>query len=420
MKFSFVKANATKILLLPLYVAVGLFASVLPRNRRLWVFGRKSGFGEGPLRVLQEVRRRHPDFRLIWMAQSENDKIEAESAGVACVTRKSVAGFVATLRAGVVVLTHGLGDVNRPAAPGAKIIQLWHGTPLKLISLDAPATYRAGDGAVGRLLGAMMLLPYRAAYRTPSVYVAACETSAARFETAFGIPASKILVAGDPRCDCLWSSNGEQARVDARQALAALWGRAALPDRILMYAPTWRDGETDPGVPGAGDWQAIAAACERINAMLVIRSHPHGYGMEDVSLDAEMRERIRFLPATVVNDVTPYLHAIDGLITDYSALAMDYAQLERPIYFFAPDLAAYERTRGLYEPYGEFTEGVWDTCWLQVLSSIEATQPGTPAYHQKIENSRRMKHRYHAYSDGMASSRVVDCVLAATRSAGEA
>jgi glycosyltransferase involved in cell wall biosynthesis len=54
-KFTFAKANAGKLVRLPLYALAGLVASVFPRDRELWVFGRKTGVGEGPLRLLRVV-----------------------------------------------------------------------------------------------------------------------------------------------------------------------------------------------------------------------------------------------------------------------------------------------------------------------------------------------------------------------------
>lgn len=410
MKFSFVRANTSKILLLPVYVVMGLIARLWPRNRRLWVFGRKSGFGEGPLRVLQEVRQRHPDFRLVWMAQDEKDLAAARDAGVEGVMRASWAGFLTTLRASVIVITHGLGDVNRPAAPGAKIIQLWHGTPLKLISLDSPSTYSFGRGLISRVMGRLMLIPYKAAFRAPHAYVAAAELSAERFVTAFGVGRSDILVIGDPRCDCLTSSDQALSREAARKRLAAIWAVDSLPERIFMYAPTWRDGEPDPGVPGSAELQRISEMCNAVNACLVIRSHPWGYGADTMHQEGEAPACVRFLPSSLVSDVTPLLHAVDGLITDYSAIAIDYALLERPIYFFAPDLASYAETRGFYEPYEIFTDGDWVSRWHDVMAQIDADALSAESHVRRCVRSRLIKHRHHAFDDGRSSERLLDFI----------
>lgn len=413
-RFSFVKANTSKMLLLPVYVFVGLLARLWPRSRKLWVFGRKSGFGEGPLRVLLEVRARHPDFRVVWVAQNDKDLAAARHAGVECVLRSSLAGFLATLRAGVIVITHGLGDISRPAAPGAKIIQLWHGTPLKLISLDSPSTYSFGRSLVARAMGRLMLVPYRAAFRAPHAYVAASELSAQRFVTAFGLPRKRILVTGDPRCDCLFASDPELSRKLARRTLAKLWGVETLPETILMYAPTWRDGEVDPGVPGPAEIGCLAKMCDETGACLIIRSHPWGFGADALHLQQEIPASIRFLPSSLVSDVTPLLHAVDGLITDYSAIAIDYSLLERPIYFFAPDLATYVATRGLYEPYEVFTNEDWCSHWYEVISQILHDMSGAGTYAKRCDRTRAIKRRHHAFHDGRAASRLLESISTST------
>jgi CDP-glycerol glycerophosphotransferase len=408
MKFSFVKANAAKIVLLPLYAVLGVLAMTMPRNARLWAFGRKSGFGEGPLRVLEEVRRRHPDIRVVWLAQNAHDLSLAEAAGVESYLKTSFRALWVTVRAAVLVITHGLGDVFRPAAPGARVIQLWHGTPLKLIGLDAPSTYQIGGNCLGRALGALLIWPYRATYRIPTVYVAASVLSARRFQSAFGIAESKLLKIGDPRCDCLQVANGAEARAMARVHLAKLWAEQDLPERLFLYAPTWRDGDVDPGVPSSEERAVISEVCRRLNAYLVIRSHPHGYGMDGLSSDTVAAQCFRFLPAEAINDATPYLHGIDGLVTDYSAIAIDYALLERPIYFFAPDLADYVKARGLYEPYADFTGNHWSNDWHEVALAIQADAEDRISYEKRCDRTRSIKTRHHLFGDGGASKRLVE------------
>jgi CDP-glycerol glycerophosphotransferase (TagB/SpsB family) len=407
MKFSFAQANIKKTLLLPVYAVVGMVALVVPRDPQLWVFGRKSGFGEGPWRVLEEVRIHCPEARMVWIAQDDKDIELASNAGVECYRRTSWAAFRVTLRAAHIVVTHGLGDVVRPAALGGALIQLWHGTPLKRIGLDSPVTYRMGKGWLGRLSDWAILTLHRAAFRLPAAYIAASAISSQRLQSAFGVPAGKVLDIGDPRCDCLQMQDQLRERATARAQLTKLWGVADLPEKLWLYAPTWRDGDPDPGIPSIEELRKLAELCERGGGWLVIRSHPHGYGMEGLSGCAGTSAIFRFLTVDAVNDATPLLHAIDGLITDYSAIAMDYSLLERPIYFFAPDLKKYASERGLYEPYEQFTDGVWSSDWAGVAAAIERDARDAQSYRASCERSRAMKARYHRHVDGKAAERLV-------------
>lgn len=50
-------------------------------------------------------------------------------------------------------------------------------------------------------------------------------------------------------------------------------------------------------------------------------------------------------------DVNEVMLAADILVTDYSSIIFEYALLNRPMAFLAPDLAAYERERGFFFDY---------------------------------------------------------------------
>ena len=47
-------------------------------------------------------------------------------------------------------------------------------------------------------------------------------------------------------------------------------------------------------------------------------------------------------------DVTELMLVSDGLLTDYSSVMFDYALLDRPLLFFAPDADSYGQERGTY------------------------------------------------------------------------
>jgi len=139
--FTFGAGNARKVLRLPLYALGALATLLVPRTPRLWVFGSGIGVGEGALPLYRAARQALPDsVRLVWLAGSSAELTAAIAAGLDAERRSGWRGFRLTLRARVLVVTHGFGDVNRYATRGGFVVQLWHGIPLKRLHLDSDAT----------------------------------------------------------------------------------------------------------------------------------------------------------------------------------------------------------------------------------------------------------------------------------------
>ncbi|GLQ50821.1 CDP-glycerol glycerophosphotransferase family protein [Dyella flava] len=406
--FTFAKANTAKLIRLPLYVLAGLLALVFPRNRQLWVFGRKTGVGEGPLRLLRVAAKEYPQLRLVWIAQEKSHYDEARQLGLEVYQKSSWRAHWLTLRAGVGVVTHGFGDLCRPFVPGMYLVQLWHGSPLKRIHLDAPNAQRTGasgrKGQIGAWLVAQM---FKASAALIRCIPATAQIVRSRFKSAWGWrDFGRIRLTGDPRCDVLLEGDPVSRRAEAIQRLADIWDTPALPAKLVLFAPTWRDGEADPTLPHAEVLHALNELLARHNAWLVVRSHPWGVAQEDIG--SMERGRIRFLSASMLHDVNRVLNAFDVLITDYSAIAMDYSLLQRPIVFFAPDLEAYQRSRGLYETYDEFTGGEWFADWHGVATKLASILGDEKSATQTAENTGiRLARRYHNHVDANSAHRLL-------------
>jgi glycosyltransferase involved in cell wall biosynthesis/CDP-glycerol glycerophosphotransferase (TagB/SpsB family) len=408
MKFTFARANAAKLVRLPWYAMMGLVALCVPRRRHLWVFGRKTGVGEGPLRLWHEVRRCYPAVRLVWLAQDRRQRDEAIALGLEAYTIDSWKARWLTLRAGVGVVTHGFGDLARPFVPGMRVIQLWHGSPLKRIHLDAANVHGAGRGALARFGSGWMRWAFALSARLIAFVPCSSPMVAERFRTAWGYrDLRRIEVTGDPRCDVLLEGAPAERRAASRKLLKRLWGEQDLPRRLVLFAPTWRDGDADPTLPCAGALERLEAMLGELDAWLVVRSHPWGVSGDGRGADAS--GRIRFLDASMLNDVNLALNAFDVLMTDYSAIAMDYCLLARPIVFFAPDLASYERSRGLYEPYAQFTGGEWFGDWDAVVGKLRALLADELTYAREARRTAgALRARYHHYVDAGSALRVLD------------
>jgi CDP-glycerol glycerophosphotransferase (TagB/SpsB family) len=114
------------------------------------------------------------------------------------------------------------------------------------------------------------------------------------------------------------------------------------------------------------------------------------------------------IDATDEPRVEDVLLAADVLVTDYSAVMFDYANLDRPIVVHADDWPAYTASRGTYvditaEPPGHVAGSYRELAWLFASGAW------------RDEESARLRADFRArfceYDDGRAAERVVRTLL---------
>lgn len=368
------------------------------------MFGSGIGLGEGALAVAQELQRTDEAVTITWLAHEETERLAAEALGFHAVLKRSWAGLWATLRAGTVVVTHGLGDVHRFGLFRATVVNLWHGAPMKKLHFDTSVTTEVGGG---RLISRLLKRMYRSGAHQVDVYAAGSPVAAQRLRSAFRVQPGMVRVLGDARLDTLVEvlnspERAAQLRTDVSEALQLSPEQRAR--RWVLYAPTWRDGAETPGVPTEAETQQIAAWAERQNVQLFVRSHPLGHA----SYAELLGEHVSMLPSSLVADVTPVLALYETLITDYSSIAFDFALTSRPIVWFAPDLDAYSMRRGLYEPYEMTTEGQFSTTWADTIGRLQKVLGDSEgSTRAAVLRTQRLAARFHTHSDGRSAGRVL-------------
>jgi CDP-glycerol glycerophosphotransferase (TagB/SpsB family) len=405
-KFTFVSGNVRALRRLPLYLLGSLVTYFVPRTERIWVFGSGIGPGEGALPLYRYARERlDDDVRLVWLATTDDELRAARELALDAVRKHSARGWWLTMRARVQVVTHGQGDVNRYGARGGYLVQLWHGIPLKRLHLDSPAALAAPS----RLARLVVQRGYRAVGRQISLFPVSSERVVSRIASAFGVDPARVLVSGDPRDDVLLHGEPAARRATARSALVGTVGE--LNDGpVVMYAPTWREGEPDPAQPDDAAWRDIVAWLDRVDGTLLIRAHPLGVG--DYASGARLSTRIRQLDASLWKDVNSALPAVDHLITDYSSMAYDFALTGGTIVFLAADVTTYLETRGLYEPYHEFTGGRHVATWQHALLLLDALVRPDPELSAAAQaHTRWLRDEHFDHLDGRATERVFEHIV---------
>ncbi|MDT0156729.1 CDP-glycerol glycerophosphotransferase family protein [Microbacterium sp. ARD32] len=404
--FSFGTGNAAKLLRLPMYAAGRLGTLIVPRGDT-WVFGCGAGIGDGALALLREAQSH--GHRTLWLTRSPREEADARALGIRTRPRDGLRGWWATARAGVIVVTHGLGDVNRYGSTDGFVVQLWHGIPLKRIGLDSPVTAQVPAGVpAARILRRMLTVAYRAAAQRIRVLPAASHRSRGRLESAFGLGGDRVVVTGEPRVDVLSAGTPEERRGTA-SALLTRTGPLLTRQRALLYAPTWRDGAADPAVPTAEQWVRIVRMLERHDAILFVRSHPLGEGSYSPPWSSG---RVRMLSSELLPDVTPALPRVDALITDYSSLAYDVGLLAMPVVYLAPDAEQYGRERGFYGRYEDVAGSDPALDWDQAIDQLDALLGDDAVRRERAERSAALSADMHAHRDGRNALRVYRAIRA--------
>ncbi|MDQ0813099.1 CDP-glycerol glycerophosphotransferase [Streptomyces sp. B3I7] len=268
--------------------------------------------------------------------------------------------------------------------PDAVHLQTHHGTPLKrmgLDQLDFPAAAKGLDFEA--LLARVDKWDYS---------VSANSHSTRMWERAY--PSRYIpLDHGYPRNDIFYRATAADIRA-IRDRLGIAPGR-----RAILYAPTHRDYES-----GWHPRLDLAALADRLggNTVLLVRGH-YFYGNAASPL-AGLRRTGRVIDVSSYDPVEELALAADALVTDYSSIMFDYANLDRPVVIHADDWETYASTRGVYfdltaEPPGpvarsqdELTEILAGDAWRD-----ESARKALAAF----------RRRFCEYDDGQAAERVV-------------
>ena len=220
--------------------------------------------------------------------------------------------------------------------PGVTIVQVWHACGA--FKRFGRATLEAEWGADQIFL---KWVPIHANYDLTLVSSASI---APIYAEAFGQSVETISAAfGIPRTDALLPSSRRDADERAvRERLGLRDGRTT-----ILYAPTFRGADLKGAA--APELLDIAALYRALGSeyRLIVRLHP--FVKSAMRIPPEVGDFV--VDASAEPDVNEVMLAGDILVSDYSSIIFEYALLNRPMAFLAPDLAAYERERGFFFDY---------------------------------------------------------------------
>jgi len=275
---------------------------------------------------------------------------------------------------------------------GNVFLETWHGTPLKKLVFDQE-----------EVMGASPL--YKAQFykqsRVWDYLISANHFSTEAFKSAF-LFNKEILEYGYPRNDILHSENKEEIAAKIRKKLNIPEGK-----KTILYAPTWRDNE----YYGRGEYKFALKLDLRLlkkelgeDYIVLLRTH---YFIAD-SLDVTGLEDFA-INVSKYDDISELYLISDILITDYSSVFFDFANLKRPILFYMYDLDKYrDMLRGFYLDIESEVPGPILYTSEEVLEAIKNIDEVSAQYHEKYD---AFYERFCSLEDGHAAERVAKKVF---------
>ena len=260
--------------------------------------------------------------------------------------------------------------------PGQRVLQTWHGTPLKRLALHRP-------GFDPRRMAAVVKES-----RRWDVLLAQNTYSERILRKAYAFFGRPIWVEGYPRNDALVM--GDAASI--RAALGIDEG-----ERVLLYAPTWRDDRTE-----MVDFVDPEELARQTDAVVLVRGHSRTI---DTGRD---RAGARVIDVTGYPETSQLLLAADALITDYSSVMFDFSVTGKPMYFLVPDLDHYRgQLRGFYFDLASRAPGPLVGSQKELVDALADPE------HEKTFAARYMAWRaqFNSRDDGHAAERVVARIL---------
>jgi CDP-glycerol glycerophosphotransferase (TagB/SpsB family)/glycosyltransferase involved in cell wall biosynthesis len=359
----------------------------LPLRDDRAVFAARAGRGHGdsPGALEQAFRALVPRIRTAWVAAPEYH--HTVPTGTRRLRPDTAAYWTALARSKYLVDNDDL-DRRLVKRRGQVLIRTQHGTPLKHIGLDLRERPAAGSLDVEELLRRVDQWDY---------VVSANRHSTLTWERVF--PGGyTTLPYGAPRNDVFQrATSADVTRI--RESLGVPEDAVA-----ILYAPTHRDYRRTQRTT-----LDLARVLRRLGPRFVVlaRAHPrHGGPLADATTSD------RIIDVSDHPGVESLCLASDALVTDYSSLMFDYANLDRPIVIHTDDREAFEAARGTYFDLRAFPPGA---VALSEDELIDIFATGHWRGSRSAQLRSAFRERFCPYDDGRAAERVVRHVVLGER-----
>jgi CDP-glycerol glycerophosphotransferase len=346
-------------------------------------------YSDSPKYIYEYLVKNHPKkYKYIWVIDNKNTTIPYSHTKV---KRFSFRYFYYMARSKYLIF-----NVRQPEwfqkRDGSVFLETWHGTPLKKLVYDLENTNAATQKFKKQTFQQSKMWDY---------LIAANQFASDTFRRCFQFH-QNMLETGYPRNDILHAENRVEIAARVKESIG-------IPNnkKTILYAPTWRDDEfytkTSYKFSLKLDLQLLK---EKLGEEYVVLLRTHYYIAD--SLDLTGFEGFAY-NLSEYNDISELYLISDILITDYSSVFFDFANLKRPMLFYTYDLEKYRDVlRGFYIDIEEELPGPLLSTNEEIITAIENLDQLEQQY---LEKYNKFYDKYCSWEDGHASQKVVQAVF---------
>lgn len=402
-KHIFIRKILRKILNIKNYIFFKINTLGLEVNNDTVIFGCFNGksYCDSPKAIYKYMLTddRFKEFNFIWVFKDpDKHKYLEKSKNTKVIYSKGRQYYKAMAKAKYWIFNYKIPDYIYPKK-NQIFVQCWHGTPLKRLGCDL----QHFDNALNTLEG--MKKRYKKETEKFSYFLSPSEFATEKFISIWNmkeVGKEKCVVElGYPRNDFLYNYNND----DIKRIKETL-GISNINKKILLYAPTYRDNQHTSGVgytyKTEVDFDKLKEQLED-KYIILFRSH----WLIANSFDFEKYKGFVY-NVSDHDDINELYVISDLLITDYSSVFFDYANLKRPILFYMYDLEAYrDDIRGFYLDIDKELPGPIIRTEEELISNIKEFN-NSDFFDEKY---KKFNQKFNYLDDGQAAKRVVNKIF---------
>ncbi len=335
----------------------------------------------------------YADYTFVWSLRNPKNHAHLKQNPNTKLVKYGTKAYLRTLATAKYWVTNSTMLPYVTPGENQSFIQTWHGTPLKRLGCDLTRSENKAQ-KLKEIHG-----QYLSQGEKITAFLSPSEFYTEKIGSAYRQPAEKFIPCGYPRNDFLFTYTPDDvARVKEALNIPA-------HKKVLLYAPTFRDNNYERGKGFHYDLGIdLDLLQEKLGKDYVILFRTHYFVVDKFDLS---KYEGFIIDVSRYDDINELYIVSDMLMTDYSSVFFDYANLNRPMLFFMYDYELYKGAlRDFYfdvstlpGPIVYTNEEVCNAI-LDLAENFE--------YHEAY---RAFNEKFNTYNDGESSTRALQAII---------